>query len=297
MANIHPSAVIDPGAELADGVDVGPLCYVGPDVRIGAGTRLISQVTILGPTDIGCRNTVWPHATLGGQAQDLKYKGEKTRLVVGDDNEIRENVTMHRGTAHDLGVTRVGNHNLVMAYVHIAHDCTISDDVIIASYVALAGHVRIERCAVIGGASAAHHFVTIGQYAYVGGMTRLVHDVPPFMVVEGNPATVRGANVIGLTRHGFDPETIKRLKDAYRRLFRDMGAGGRAGQTAAALTELEALHPGDETIATLVLAVRNSGSGHHGRYRESLRHDDPRQRTDGVTPDGDGPPAEGQDTP
>lgn len=277
MPDIHPSSVIDPGAELAQDVCVGPLCHVGPHVTIGAGTRLVSHVAILGPTEIGAHNRVWPQAVLGGEPQDRKYTGENSRLVIGDHNDIREGVTIHRGTDNDEGLTRVGSHNLIMGCVHVAHDCIIGDHVVIANSVGMAGHARIENCAVIAGMVGMHHFVTIGCHAYVGGMTRLVQDVPPYMIVEGNPAKVRGINSIGLGRHGFDDQTIGRIKEAYKKIFRNSTQDQAVGKAHDGLAQLEKDYGDDPTISNLVAAVRNSTASVHGRYRESLRRDDRRK--------------------
>jgi len=275
MPKIHPTAVVEPGAELAEDAEVGPFCYVSPKATLGTGTRLVSHVAIHGRTTLGVHNTVWSHASLGGQPQDLKYRGEDSELVIGDHNDIRENVTIHRGTANDQGVTRLGDHNLIMVGVHIGHDCVLGSHIVIANAVQLAGHVLVEDHANLGGATAAHHFVTIGQFSYVGGMTRLVHDVPPFMLVEGNPARVRKVNTVLLARHHFPEAQVEHLKDAYRRLFR----GGRRTEdlppptVAAALDALEARYPDDPSIATLVASLRRSSAGVYGRFRESQRRD------------------------
>ncbi len=275
MANIHPTAVVDPKAELAQDVEIGPLCHVGPHVTIGAGTRLLSHVAVLGPTVIGCNNRIWPQATLGGEPQDHKYRGGPTQLIIGDHNEIRESVTIHRGTENDESVTKIGNNNLVMCYSHIAHDCVIHDRVTIANGVGLAGHIHIESDVNIGAETGVHHFVSMGQYCYVGGMSRLVHDVPPYMIAEGSPARVRGVNLIGLARHEFPTETIERLKTACKRLFRNDDNG--VGNITQGIAELEKELPNDPHIANLILAIRNSTSGIHGRYREGLRQDDRRK--------------------
>ena len=276
MADIHPSSVIDSRAELADDVEVGPLCYVGPNVRIGHGTRLISHVSILGPTTIGQGNTLWPQCVLGADPQDLKYHGEHTELRIGDHNIIREAVTIHRGTVNDQCVTVVGDHNLIMAYTHIAHDCIIDNHIVLANSIALAGHIHIQDHAVLGGQTAIHHFVTVGQYSYIGGMTRLVHDVPPYMIVEGYRATVRSVNLVGLARHGFSDSSIQHLKTAWKKLFKNTAEGSGVGQTAQQLTQLEADYPDDQAVMTLITAIRNAQSGTHGRYREAMRQDNRR---------------------
>lgn len=275
MPQIHPSSVIESGAQLADDVCIGPFCHVGPKVTLGAGTKLIGSVTIVGKTTLGDANTVWPYAVLGGDPQDLKFKGEDSELVIGSHNEIRESVTIHKGTANDHSLTRLGDHNLVMAYSHIGHDCLVGSHTVIANAVQLAGHVLIEDHAAIGGAAAVHHFVSIGQYAYIGGMTRVVADTPPFMVVEGNPARVRKVNTILLQRHQFDEKQIERLKDAFRRLFR-FADDAAIGNTAEALESLEADFGDDWAVKALLENVRRSKDGVYGRYREAHRHDNRR---------------------
>lgn len=275
MPEIHPLAVVDPQAKLADDVRVGPFCSVGPKATLGSGTRLVSHVTIVGRTTLGENNTVWPNAVLGGDPQDLKFQGEDSRLVIGDHNEIRECVTIHKGTANDHGITTVGDHNLIMAYAHLGHDCILGNHIVIANAVQFAGHVCVEDHVIIGGATAIHHFATLGQHAFVGGMTRAINDCPPFMIAEGNPAIVRGVNSTGLTRRGFTTESIANLKDAWKRLYRRT-ATGKAGQTASALEDLEDAYPHDACVLALVAHVRRSAEGVYGRYREGLRKDNPR---------------------
>ncbi len=268
---------------LADDVEVGPLCYVGPNVTIGAGTRLISHVSILGRTTLGCDNTVWPQAVLGGTPQDLKYRGEDSQLIIGDHNEFRETVTIHRGTDADHGKTMVGNDNLIMVGCHIAHDCVIGDHVIMANIAQLAGHVKIENHARLAGACAIHHFVTVGQYAFVGGMTRITNDVPPFMIVEGNPSKVRGPNTILLERNAFPAQTVTALRDAFKKLFRTHN--NEPGLNMAAhLDGLIEQYPDDACIHQLVGFIRNKMVGLHGRYRENLRHDDRRDNPNQFQP-------------
>ena len=278
MADIHPTAIIERGARIAEDAVIGPLCYVGPAVTIGPGSRLVSHVYVTGRTDIGSGNTLWPHTSIGAEPQDLKYHGEDSQLIIGDDNEIREGVTIHKGTANGGGVTRIGSHNLLMAGVHIAHDNVIGDHVIVANAVQLAGHVHLRDHAVVSGASAVHHYVTIGQYAFVGGMTRIVHDVPPFMIVEGNPARVRGVNVIGLERNRVPAPSIAHLKTAYRRLFRNGEPTGDehdlATTVAENLTRLERDCGDDPCIDRLIRFLRNTSVAVYGRHRENDRRDD-----------------------
>ena len=275
MSHIHPTAVIEPGAQIADDAKVGPFCYVGPHVTIGAGTHLVAHATVIGRTRLGMGNTVWPYASVGAEPQDLKYRGEETTLVIGDHNTIRESVTIHVGTENGGGVTSIGNDNLLMVGTHIAHDCILGNHVVLANSVHLAGHVVVEDHAVVSGATGIHHYVTLGQYSFIGGMTRIVHDAPPFMIVEGNPSTVRGVNVVGLNRHQFNSETIDRLKDAYRRLYRKCDAtNGSPATMANNLEKIDADYPADECISILVQFIRNSTIGLFGRYREAQRADD-----------------------
>jgi UDP-N-acetylglucosamine acyltransferase len=274
MTQIHATAVVDSKAEIAATAAIGPLCYVGPDVKIGAGTRLVSHVSVTGPTTIGQNNTIWPQAVIGADPQDLKFHGERVELTIGDNNDIRELVTIHRGTENGGGFTRIGSDNLIMVGCHIAHDCVIGSHVVMANNVGLAGHIHIKDHAAIGGYAGFHHFVTVNEYAYVGGMSRIVHDVPPFMVVEGSPGRVRGLNIKGLIRHRFEEEAIRKLKDAHRRLYRGNGDEG-AGDMAAGLAELETRYADDELVAMLTGAIRRAMIGIHGRYLENHRQDDP----------------------
>ena len=265
-------SVIEPGAQLADDVIVGPFCHIGPKAVIGPGCRLLSHVSIRGRTIIGKNNTIWPHAVIGGDPQDLKYRGEDSRVVIGDHNDIRESVTIHKGTQSEHAETRLGNHNLLMAYTHIGHDSIIGNHTVIANAVQLAGHVLIEDHAVIGGASAIHHFVTIGPYAFIGGMTRLVHDVPPYLVVEGNPARPRKINSVLLKRHHFSDNQILRLKQAYRQLYGDQD-NPSPGSMHHNLDVLEATYPHDQHIRALTQSLRRMAEGVFGRHREAQRTD------------------------
>ncbi len=272
MPTIHPSSVIEDGAQIAEDAVVGPFSRVGPRATLGPGTRLVSHVCILGRTTLGCGNTVWPFATLGADPQDLKFKGEDSQLVIGDHNDIRENVTIHKGTNNDQGATVLGDHNLIMAYTHLGHDCVVGSHTVISNGVQFAGHVHLADHATIGGATACHHFVTIGQYAYVGGMTRIVADVPPFMIAEGNPSRIRGINAIGLKRHGFAPDAEKRLKHAWKLLFK-RASEDEGGASSTLMDQLLATYDGDWMVKALVDAIRKSAKGAHGRYREKLRKD------------------------
>lgn len=271
MPEIHPTSVVHPEAKLAQGVVVGPFCCIGEKATIGENTRLISHVTIVNRTTIGRNNIIWPQTTLGGDPQDLKFHGEDAQLIIGDDNEIREMVTMHIGTENGGGITRVGSKNLIMVGVHVAHDCILGNEIIIANAVQLAGHIQIDDCAVISGATAIHHFVSIGRSAFLGGMTRIVNDVPPFMKVEGNPSRVRGVNTIGLERRGYSPESLARLKDCYRILFRNDGEG--PSNMIESIVRLNEAHPDDPDVQELVAFMRRKSTSPFGRYLETLRHD------------------------
>jgi UDP-N-acetylglucosamine acyltransferase len=219
---IHPTAVIHPGAELHPTVQVGAYAVIGERVKVGEGTIIGPHVVLDGRTEIGARNHLFPGAAIGLEPQDLKYDGSLNLVKIGDDNIIREYVTIHRATrAHEMTV--IGNHNLLMAYVHVGHNCVIEDHVIISNSVALAGHVHIESRARLSGVLGVHQFVHIGQWSMVGGMSRIERDVPPFMLVEGNPSRVRSLNLVGLKRAGMMEEdngqTFQALKKAFRLLY------------------------------------------------------------------------------
>lgn len=218
MSEIHPSAIVDPKAELED-VYVGPFCQIDAEVRLGRGCRLESHIALTGRTTLGEGCRVFPFASLGHRPQDLKFRGERSDLVIGSNNQIREHVTMHPGTAHGGGVTRIGNDGLFMAGVHVAHDCQIGDGVIMANNATLAGHVEIQDFAFLGGLSAVHQFVRIGRQAMIGGLAGVEADVIPYGMVLGNRAYLNGLNVIGMKRRGLDRDEIQQLRNAYRILF------------------------------------------------------------------------------
>lgn len=216
---IHPTAIISAQAELEPGVEVGPYCVIGDGVKIASGTRLLAHVTIDGPTTIGKDNIFYPYASIGHRSQDLKYSSEPTYLQIGDHNTFREFVTVHRATSEG-DITRIGHHGNFLAYTHVAHDCKVGDYVIFSNNGTLAGHVEVGDHAIMGGLSAVHQFCRIGRYAMTGGCAKIVQDVPPFMIADGNPATIRGINKVGLERHGFSKETIKEIREAFRLLYR-----------------------------------------------------------------------------
>jgi UDP-N-acetylglucosamine acyltransferase len=215
----HPTAIVDERAEIHDSAEIGPYCIVGPHVRIGAGTRVGPHAVLDGRTEIGENNRIFHHASIGAIPQHAKYRGEPTELKIGSDNIIREFVTIHLGTVEDRGVTTVGSKSMLMAYAHVAHDCTLEDGVILANAATLGGHVYVERNAILGGLVGVHQFVRIGRNAMVGGMSGVRLDIPPFVIASGVPSKLYGLNTVGLERNGFTVEEIGRLRKAYRILF------------------------------------------------------------------------------
>jgi UDP-N-acetylglucosamine acyltransferase len=220
MAQIHATAIVDASAELAATVSVGPYAVIGPQVRIGDGTTVGAHCVIEGPTTIGRDNRIFASASLGAAPQDMKYRGEPTELSIGDRNTIREFCTFNRGTTQDVGVTRIGDDNWIMAYVHIAHDVQLGKRTILANNATLAGHVHVGDWAIVGGLSGVHQFCKIGAHAMVGFQSHVSQDVPPYMTVGGNPLAVHGFNAEGLRRRGFTPERIAQVKQMHRLLYR-----------------------------------------------------------------------------
>lgn len=216
---IHRTAVVSSTAKLSQGVEIGPYCIVGKQVKIGKNTRLVSHITIK-DTEIGSNCIVYPFTSIGLAPQDIKYKNEKTGVRIGDHNIIRENITIHRASADGDGLTEVGDHNFIMAYSHIAHDCKVGNHTIMANATTLAGHVEVEHYAVFGGLVAVHQFVRIGTYCMIGGLSGVSKDIPPYTTASGNRAKLYGLNTVGLKRHDFSDATIKNLKCAYKILFR-----------------------------------------------------------------------------
>ena len=219
---IHPTAVIDKSAKIDSTVEVGPYAVIGADVTIGTDTRVEPHAVISGPTTIGERNLIGSFSTVGGAPQDLSYKGEPTELIIGNDNQIREYASIHRGTPSGNGKTVIGNNNLLMAYIHVAHDCIIGNHVIMANVATLAGHVEVGDRASLGGLAAVHQFCRIGAFSYIGGISGLGLDVPPYVIVAGirDRTRVSGINKIGLRRNGFTRETISKLDSAFRIIYR-----------------------------------------------------------------------------
>ena len=221
MANIHPTAIVDPKAELDASVTVGPYSLVGPHVRIGAGTTVAGHVVLEGHTTIGRDNRIFQFASIGAANQDKKYQGEPTELVIGDRNTIREFTTLQVGTVQDKGRTTIGNDNWIMAYVHIAHDCVLGSNITMANNATLGGHVELGDSVTVGGLTGIHQFVKVGAHAMLGFQSAVSQDVPPFMLVDGNPLAVRGINVIGLRRRGFSAERIDAVKQMHKLLYRE----------------------------------------------------------------------------
>ena len=216
---IHPSTLVDPSAEIGAGTIIGPYCVIAPEVIVGENCWLQHHVTLCGPMRAGARNKFYAYCSIGQQTQDLKYQGEPTYLEIGDDNTFREFVTINRSTTGE-GKTRVGSRGNFLAYSHIGHDCTVGDEVVFSNNGTLAGHVQVGNHAVMGGLTAVHQFCRIGRFAITGGCAKIVQDVPPFMIADGNPAEIRGVNLVGLERKGFTPKSVKWIKEAFRLIYR-----------------------------------------------------------------------------
>ena len=259
MALIHPTALIDPAAQLAADVEVGPFAMVGPHVQIGARTRIGAHCVIDGHTTIGEDNVFHPHSTIGGPPQDKKYAGEPTRLEIGHRNTVREYCTFNTGTAQDVGVTRIGDDNWIMAYVHIAHDVQLANKTILANNATLAGHVHVGDWVIIGGLTGVHQFVKIGAHAMIGFASAINQDVPPFIMADGNPPSARGFNIEGLRRRGFGPERIAAVKAMYRQIYRN---GLTLEQARDAIDALAAEHPeAREDVAMMQAFLQGSTRG------------------------------------
>src|SRR5690348_511214 len=247
MSDVHPTALIEPGAALAATTKVGPFCHVGRHVKLGEQVELISHVVVAGRTTIGDGTRVFPFASIGHQPQDLKYKGEESRLVIGRNNVIREQVTMNPGTEGGGMVTRVGDGCLFMVGVHVAHDCQIGNEVIMANNATLAGHVKVGDFAVFGGLSAVHQFVRVGPYAMIGGVTGVERDVIPYGSVMGDRARLSGLNIIGMQRRGFTRDEIQGLRSAYQALF-ESETGTFADRVVEVTTRFAGIRPVDDVL-------------------------------------------------
>jgi UDP-N-acetylglucosamine acyltransferase len=237
MSLIHPTAIVEPGAHLDSGVSVGPYTLIGPDVRIGAGTTVAGHVVIEGHTTIGRDNRIWQFASIGAANQDKKYQGEPTELVIGERNVIREFTTLQVGTVQDKARTTIGDDNWIMAYCHVAHDCVVGNRVTMANNATLGGHVELGDWVTVGGLTGIHQFVKVGAHAMLGFQTAVSQDVPPFMLVDGNPMTVRGFNIVGLRRRDFSAARIAAVKQMHRLLYREGKTLEQSRQAIEALAE------------------------------------------------------------
>lgn len=255
MPKIHPQALVDPSAILADDVEVGPFSIIGPDVTIGAGTVVKSHVVIKGPTAIGQHNVIYQFSSVGEDTPDLKYKGEATRLEIGDRNVIREGVTLHRGTVQDRGVTTIGHDNLIMAYAHVGHDSVVGNHTILVNNVALAGHVVVGDWAILGGYTLVHQHCHIGAHSFSGMGTAIGKDVPPFVMVYGHPAEAKSINTEGLKRRGFSKDDIAALMHAYKLIYR------RGLTVEDACQQMEELREQCAHVQLLIDSLRQSTRG------------------------------------
>lgn len=219
-AMIHPTAIVHETAIIGNNVEIGPYTIIGPRVEIGDNCWIAPHVVIKGPTKMGQGNKIFQFASIGEDCQDLKYNGEETFLEIGDNNVFRESCTIHRGTAQDKGTTRIGNNNLLMAYVHVAHDCVLGDNIILSNNATLAGHTKLANNVIIGGLSALHQFTRVGAYAMIGGCSAVNKDIPPYFMASGNYVEAQGINSVGLKRHGFSSAAIMEIKRAYKVLCR-----------------------------------------------------------------------------
>jgi UDP-N-acetylglucosamine acyltransferase len=262
---ISPQACVSPEAELDDDVEIGPFCFVGPNVRIQSGTRLLSSVSVMGHVTIGADNVIYPQVVLGGEPQDISYTGSDTQVIIGDGNIIREGVTINRGSEKEDGITRIGDKNFLMACSHVAHDCKLGSHIIMANGSLLGGHVHIDDHASISGAVAVHHYTSIGSYSFIGGLSRVLHDVPPFMLCEGAPARPRCINIVALKRNDFTPHVIDCLAEAHRLLYRAKVGLEPAREILRGNNQL-----GPE-VNHLLDFVAGQQDGRHGRGREARR--------------------------
>ena len=253
MAEIHPTAIVEPGAELGEGVSIGPYCMVGEHVVLGADVRLVSHAVVAGRTTVGPRTSIYPFASIGHPPQDTKYRGEPSRLEIGADNVIREHVTMSPGTPHGRMLTRVGSNCLFMIATHVAHDCTVGDHVVMANNASLGGHVTVGDWAILGGLSGIHQFVRIGRHAIVGGMSGVENDIIPYGSAMGDRARLTGLNLIGLRRRGFTRDTVHDLRRAFRLLF------AQEGTLIERLADVAELFGNNEPVMDIVDFMRIDG--------------------------------------
>ena len=252
---IHSSSIIDPSAKIANDVEIGPFCLVGADVEIGSGTRIESHVILKGPMKIGERNHIFQFSTLGDGSPDKKYKNEPTTLVIGNENIIREGVTIHRGTVQDRGETLIGDRNLIMAYSHIAHDCVLGNDIVLTNQAALAGSVHVGDGAILGGYAIVHQFCSLGSYSFCAMGSAVNKDIPAYVKVRGNPAKPFGINVTGIKRLGYSKESIEALRSAYRSIYR------KKLTVDEAIEELKELRKEHEEVNLFLDSIEKSTRG------------------------------------
>lgn len=267
---IHPQAIVDPSAEVDETAIIGPFCVVGANVRLGPGCELRNHATVYGRASIGAGTIVFPGAVVGSDPQDLKYKGEDSEVIIGDNCRIHECVTISKGTAGGGMQTVIGDNCLIMAYAHIAHDCRLAEHVVVGNNAQLAGHVVVGRKVVISGLTGVHHFVTIGELAFIAAMSGLRQDAPPYIMMDGVPAEPRGVNMVGLRRDGWSEEDVQAAKEAFRRLYKN-----RNGSTVAKIVEeIEASPEGNsKPVVRLCTWMRDKlDHGIKGRVLESTRH-------------------------
>lgn len=263
--SIDKTASVDLRAEIAEDVSIGPFCVVGPLAKIGRGSKLLNHVTITGRVTIGEENKIYPGAVLGAEPQDLSYRNGDTRVIIGDRNIIRESVTINRGTEKEDGITAIGDDCYLMASCHVAHDCKLGDRIVIANGVLMGGHVHIHDDATISGGVGIHHFTTIGSYSFISGLSRVLHDTPPYMLVEGSPARPRCINVVALKRNNFPPEVIKSLAEAHRLIYRAKVGLDHARELLRADGHLI------PSVNHLLSFIQIQQEGRHGRAREHRR--------------------------
>ena len=256
---------IDPRAEIDDDVEIGPFCVIGPHVRIGRGTRLDNNITLVGNVTLGQFNRIHAGAVIGGEPQDITYRGSDTQVVIGDYNVIREGVTINRGSEKEEGVTSLGHHNYLMATCHVAHDCRLGNRIVIANGSMLGGHVHVQDHASISGAVGIHHFATIGSYSFIAGLSRVLHDVPPFMLVEGVPTRPRCINVVALKRNNFSSDAIHGLAEAHRLLYRAKVGLDHAREILRSNNQIV------PQVTELLSFIETQQEGKHGRARERRR--------------------------
>jgi UDP-N-acetylglucosamine acyltransferase len=260
--SIAANAWVDPRAEIDEEVVVGPFCMIGAGAKIGSGTRLLNNVTIMGNVTLGKDNVLFPNVVVGADPQDVSYRGSDTRVEVGDGNTLREGVTVNRASEKEDGVTRIGSHNFLMGNCHVAHDCKLGDHILIANGSLLAGHVHVHDYASISGGCAIHQFVTVGGYCFVSALSRALHDVPPFMLVEGIPARPRCINIVALKRNDFSAERVEMIAAAHRLLYRSKVGLSHAREILRANDQIS------PDVEHLLAFIEGQQEGKHGRGRE-----------------------------